>query len=177
MFEQLSRRRLLEMVSVSAASLTLASSTGSAEAGMQPLRGSLPNENVPHESVHAYPEEDDTRDVGQFLQLRNGWVFPDCTGDEQAEFFNKTRQTFVYDGQTFILDRFEDWAAYEVEDGRFVFTHTDPPKPKGETFEVTWDTVYTADFDNPCVERRYEEGDRHAGFPFESTYEIVVADD
>lgn len=74
------------------------------------------------------------------------------------------------------VDSFDDWEphAVEGEDGRFLFTHTDPPKPNGKTFQVTWDTVFTADFDNPCIEDRYEEGDRYHGFPFESSYEIVT---
>lgn len=167
------RRRVLEVLCASAGSLTLVPSTAGAEEGVQPLREELPNGNVPHESVHAFPEVEATRDPGQFLTLRNGWVFPDCSRDEQVEFFDKTRQTFVYDGATFVLDSFEDWEPYEEESDRFVFTHTDPPKPNGETFRVTWDVIYTADFDNPCVDDRYEEGDRHAGFPFESSYEIV----
>lgn len=171
----MNRRSVLTMLGAMATSLTLGSSTAAAErGGMQPIKGELPNENVPHESVHALPEVEETREVGQFLELRNGWAFPDCDSDVQEEFFNKTRQTFVYDGQTFVRDGFDDWEAYEVEDGRFVFTHADPPKPKGKTFDVTWDTVYTADFDPACVDDGYEAGDRHAGFPFESSYEIVT---
>lgn len=162
------------MLGTSATFLPLVASTGLADGdGMHPIGGNLPNENAPHESVHAFPEEEATREVGQFLQLRNGWVFPDCTRDEQIEFFDKTHQTFVYDGQTFVLSGFDDWEPYEVEPNRFVFTHTDLPKRNGKMFQITWDTIYTADFDKPCVDSAYEEGDRHAGFPFESSYEIV----
>lgn len=99
---------MIQVLGASAASLLLPSSTASAEDGMQPVQGALPNENVPHESVHAFPEEEGTREVGQFLQLQNGWVFPDCASDEQKEFFDKTRQTFVFDGQAFALDSFDD---------------------------------------------------------------------
>lgn len=166
------------MLGASAASLTVVSSTAAAEGeGMQPIQGELPNENAPHELVKAFPASEETREAGQFLQLRNGWGFPDCPSDVQREFLNKTRQTFVYDGQTFVLNSFDDWEQGEGEVDSVVFTHTDPPKPKGKTFQVTWDTIYTADFDDPCFDNRYEEGDRHVGFPFESSYEIVAKSD
>lgn len=168
------RRRALKMLGASAASLTLIMSPAAAEREeAQPIQGELPNENVPHEPVFAFPATESTIEVGRFLQLRNGWVFPECTREEIIEFFDRTRQTFVFDGQTFVFDTFEDWEPYEVENGRFLFTHTDPPKMRGTTFQVTWDTVYTADFDTQCFDDRYEEGDRHAGFPFKSSYETV----
>lgn len=167
------RRWLLKVLGGSTAILPLASSTAATGKGMQPLRGELPNEDVPHESVHAFPQEETTRETGQFLVLRNGWAFPDCPSEVQREFFNKTRQTFVYDGQTFVLDSFAEWEPYQEATNRYVFTHADPPKRNGKTFQVSWDTVFTADFDDPCADNAYEEGDRHIAFPFESSYEIV----
>lgn len=168
----MNRRQLLTMLGAS--TLPLTGLGGVRAAGhAQPLQGTLPNEDVPHVAVHAFPEEEKHIGTGHFLQLRNGWVFPECDQDEQVEFFDKTRQTFEFDGETVVLDSFDDWRPYQESDDEYLFTHADPPKPAGRTVRVWWDTVYTADLDNPCVDASYEEDDRHAGFPFESTYVIV----
>ncbi|WP_435318498.1 hypothetical protein [Haloarchaeobius sp. TZWSO28] len=173
------RRTILQSVGASLASIPLVASAGAAnEGGKQPVGGTLPNENAPVQQVSAFPSGERTVEAGQFLRLENGWVFFDLSDAKIREFFEKTRQTFTFDGQRFVLDSYEEWKEHAVEgtEDLFLFTHTDTPKGVGERFEVTWDVVYTDAYYDPIREIQYEQGERSVIFPFQSRYEVVAKD-
>lgn len=150
----------------------LASTSAAGSDATQPVKGDVPNENVPSAEVHAFPSAERTRETGQFLELQNGWVFG-TSEQKQREFFNKTYQKFVYDGQTFVLDSYDDWKEYKIDDGLYIFSHADPPKDVGETFKVLWEQEFTAEHYDPVRDRTFNEGESYAVFPEISHYEIV----
>lgn len=175
----MNRRRVLKTLGKSLAVSTLVTTTAAADSGEsvtggQPVGGELPNENVPEASITTLPPrfglQDVTREVGTFLTLKQGWA---GVTDKTELFLDSIRQTFTYEGQTFVLDSVDDWEAYD--DGSYAFTYTKPPFPKGETVEVSSDVIVTDPFYDPLQETYYSEGDRYAPsvFPTSRTYEIV----
>ena len=173
------RRRVLKSAGVSIATLPILTSSsvateGETHGGGQPITGQLPNENAPEAIVSPLPPffgvEGTTREVGQFLTVSGGWL--DVAGNTK-DLLNSTRQTFTFEDQTFVLDSFEDWES--DGDGSFSFAHTDPPFPKGEVVDVSWDVIITAPFYDSTRDTHYEPGDRYVPslFPTSRRYEIV----
>ncbi|WP_137283901.1 hypothetical protein [Halorussus salinisoli] len=180
LYFEMYRRDMVKAVGASITSLSVLPAAGSGaqqtDEGVRPVGGDVPNENVPRATITPFMPEGDTREVGQFITLHGGWkVGEEQTFEAMTELVNKTRQTFTYGDQSFVLDSEEDWERDGYGENTYKFSHTKPPYPKGDLIEVTWDAIFTDSYYDSWREMQYEPGDRYMPwvFPLSETFEIV----
>lgn len=168
---QLARPTRREALATAGLGLTgLASFTASAVAGdadprPAPDAGTKPNRNVPETQVDPLPCDWDNQNavapVGDWIAHSGGWrSFP--SRKQKLYFLNHTEQTFVIDGETFVLDEASDW---DLSGPGAEFRYTTPPKRK-QTYGFSWDAVATGGASFPILN----------SFPFEQVIHIVDRD-
>lgn len=115
--------------------------SGDADPRPVALAGTRPSGRMPTVSTGALPQERSSLPVGHWIQHLNGWASLDRDAEELKAFAERTTQTYIIDGEAFVLDGLDDWEYFVDSDGipRLRFEYVTPPKRKGKTYEIRWE--------------------------------------
>lgn len=147
------RRQVLKLAGTAIAGIAgagVASADGDADPRPEPQGGTQPNGNVPTVETGAlgFPPFNEPGEIstGNWILHDNGWVF-NGNPDKVREFADATTQTYVIDGEEFVLDSYDDWDHWVEDDGtpHITFDYVTPPKPRGKTYEVRWEFEWDDD--------------------------------